>query len=129
MLAANGALNVDTGERTGRSPKDKYLEDTLDLLGNVTIHETEEGVESPFEINPLLVGTPIPIRCQGPSADPTCRLDQDASRALIAQALQRDDESGLRRKLEEKIDEKVPEEYRDTARDLLDILGRSLERD
>jgi len=27
-LAANGALNCDTGDRTGRSPNDKYLEDT-----------------------------------------------------------------------------------------------------
>ncbi|MBM4112658.1 MAG: phosphoenolpyruvate carboxykinase (ATP) [Phycisphaerae bacterium] len=28
VLAANGALACDTGERTGRSPNDKYLEDT-----------------------------------------------------------------------------------------------------
>ncbi len=27
-LAANGAVNVSTGDRTGRSPTDKYLEDT-----------------------------------------------------------------------------------------------------
>ncbi len=35
-LAANGAINVDTGDRTGRSPKDKFLEDSPD------IHDTIE---------------------------------------------------------------------------------------
>lgn len=35
MLAANGALNCDTGARTGRSPDDKYLEDTPDVHGNI----------------------------------------------------------------------------------------------
>src|SRR5688572_18606261 len=34
-LAANGALNVDTGERTGRSPKDKFLEDTPQIHASI----------------------------------------------------------------------------------------------
>ncbi|MBU3728863.1 MAG: phosphoenolpyruvate carboxykinase (ATP) [Phycisphaerales bacterium] len=35
VLAANGALACDTGERTGRSPNDKYLEDTPGIHGNI----------------------------------------------------------------------------------------------
>ena len=35
VLAANGALNVDTGDRTGRSPKDKFLEDTEAIHGSI----------------------------------------------------------------------------------------------
>ncbi len=34
-LAANGALAVDTGARTGRSPKDKFLEDTPGIHDNI----------------------------------------------------------------------------------------------
>jgi phosphoenolpyruvate carboxykinase (ATP) len=34
-LAANGALNVSTGDCTGRRPKDKYLEDTEAIHGNI----------------------------------------------------------------------------------------------
>jgi len=34
-LAANGALFCLTGDRTGRSPNDKYLEDTPEIHGNV----------------------------------------------------------------------------------------------
>ncbi|MCH8007137.1 MAG: phosphoenolpyruvate carboxykinase (ATP) [Planctomycetes bacterium] len=34
-LAASGALNVDTGDRTGRSPRDKFLEDTAGVHGEI----------------------------------------------------------------------------------------------
>ena len=34
-LASNGALVVSTGTRTGRSPKDKYLEDTEAIHGHI----------------------------------------------------------------------------------------------
>ncbi len=34
-LASNGAFVASTGDRTGRSPKDKYLEDTPDIHANV----------------------------------------------------------------------------------------------
>lgn len=104
-----------------------YLGDTIDMLAEVTVNEAPEA--SPFRINPLLEGTPIPIRCTGSPADPECRLDQDATQNLIARALRRDDESGLRAKLEDKIDEEVPEEYRETARSILDLLGRTFEQD
>ena len=104
-----------------------YQTDALDMLANVTINEAPEN--SPFRINPLLEGTPIPVRCTGPSADPKCRVDQDAAQKIVARALQSNDDSGLRRKLEDKIDEEVPEEYRETARGILDLLGRALEGD
>ncbi|MEM9621856.1 MAG: AsmA family protein [Pseudomonadota bacterium] len=102
-----------------------YLAESIDMLAHVTVHNTEN---SPFKINPILAGTAIPVRCRGDAADPDCKLDERASRNIIAKALQRDDESGLRAKLEQKIDEEVPEEYRETARNILELLGRSLER-
>ncbi len=102
-----------------------HVGDQLDLLGHVTISEALEN--TPFKINPLLEGTPIPVRCRGALEDPTCRVDEKASQNIVAKALQRGSDSGLRRKLEDKIDEKVPEEYREAARNLLDLLGRKLE--
>ena len=35
QLAANGALQCDTGERTGRSPDDKFLEDSPAIHNNI----------------------------------------------------------------------------------------------
>jgi len=104
-----------------------YLANNMDMLAYVTIHEAPEA--SPFDINPLLQDTPIPVRCRGPSDDPKCRVDEGAVQNIVARALQGGEESGLRRKLDQKIEEKVPEEYRDAARNLLDLLGRSLERE
>ena len=102
-----------------------WLTDEVDLLANVTFSEPREG--SPYRVNPLIQDTPLPMRCRGTAADMKCRLDSDATQRLIARALRQDDDSGLRRKLEEKIDEEVPEEYRDAARGLLDLLGRALD--
>jgi len=34
-FAVNGALDCDTGDRTGRSPNDKFLEDTPGIHGNI----------------------------------------------------------------------------------------------
>jgi len=45
VLAANGALNVDTGERTGRSPNDKYLEDSPAIHANIHWGKVNQPVE------------------------------------------------------------------------------------
>lgn len=102
-----------------------YTDDSLDMLANVVF--TEAPADSPYVVNPLLQDTPLPMRCQGTTGDLSCKLDGDATQKLIAKALQRDSDTGLRRKLENTIDEKVPEEYREAARGLLDFLGRALD--
>ena len=104
-----------------------YFSDDVDMLANVIVSKAPEA--SPIEINPLLEDTPIPVRCIGPSAGIKCKLDQDAAQKVIASALTGDGDSGLRRKLEKKIEEDVPEEYRETARGLLDILGKALNKE
>jgi hypothetical protein len=104
-----------------------YLADSVDLLAHVTVHEPPEG--GSIDINPLLIDTPIPMRCRGTPAEPKCRLDNDAAKDIVAQALQRGSTSGLREKLEEKIEEEVPEEYKETAKDILDLIGRALKGD
>ena len=101
-----------------------YLADNMNLLGHVIVAQADE--DSPFQVNSYLEDTPIPVLCTGPAADPDCRLDSRAAQKLIRRALTDDSDTGLRRKLEEKIEEEVPEEYRDAAKSLLDLLGRSL---
>ena len=104
-----------------------YLTDKVNMLAHVTFKEAPEG--SPYAVNALLQDTPLPVRCRGAASDVSCKLDSGATQDLIAGALRADSDTGLRRKLEEKIDEKVPEEYRETARGILDAIGRALDRD
>jgi len=44
QLAANGALQCDTGERSGRSPDDKFLEDTAGIHGNINWGKVNQPV-------------------------------------------------------------------------------------
>ena len=44
VLAVNGALNVDTGERTGRSPNDKFLEDTPGIHDSIGWGKTNQPI-------------------------------------------------------------------------------------
>ena len=80
-----------------------------------------------FDVDPLLFGLPIPVRCQGSVGNPTCRVDQQAAQRVVASALQNDEPTGLRGKLERKIEDEVPPEYQEAARSLLDIFSRSMQ--
>lgn len=102
-----------------------YSTNVVEMLAHVTLGQAPEG--SPYKVNPILQDTPLPFRCRGAANDVKCKLDKGATKQLVARALSGDDDTGLRRKLEQKIDDEVPEEYRETARSLLDILGRALE--
>jgi len=44
VLASNGALMCDTGERTGRSPNDKYLEDTPGIHDSIGWGKTNQPI-------------------------------------------------------------------------------------
>ncbi len=96
--------------------------DNLDLLAELTF-ENDPALPL-FDINPMLLNLPIPVRCRGTLADPTCRIDDRAAQRVVAAALTKSD-SPLRAKLEEKIEEKVPEKYQEAAKALLDLLGGS----
>lgn len=133
-LAGNGRIDgrklafdlvLDNVSITGNGDYD-YAADKVNVKGSVTVSEAPPG--SPFVVNDLLHGTPIPARCRGSMSDVQCRIDNDAAKQLLAGALKSDSDTGLRRKIEDKIDENVPEEYREAARNLLDLLGRSLDK-
>ena len=44
VLASNGALACDTGDRTGRSPNDKFLEDTAGIHGNIDWGKVNQAI-------------------------------------------------------------------------------------
>jgi len=80
-LASNGTLVVSTGERTGRSPKDKYLEDTPEvhgniLWGNVNQPVTPAGFDAALELARAHYAKQDPVFVYDAliGADPTHRL-------------------------------------------------------
>ena len=68
-----------------------------------------------------------PLR--GSVFESACEFDSKGAKKLLANALRQGDDSALRQQLETKINENVPEAYRETARGILDLLGRALEND
>lgn len=83
---------------------------------------------SGFDVNPLLLGLPIPVTCKGSLEAPKCGVTREGTKELVAAVLTSEQGSDLRQELDRKIDEEVPEEYRDAARGLLDMLGDSLKK-
>ncbi len=81
-----------------------------------------------FDLNPVLVGLPIPMKCTGTLETPQCGVTKEATQNFIAAVLTSEQGSEAREKIDQVIEEEVPEEYRETARGLLDLLGESLKR-
>jgi hypothetical protein len=79
-----------------------------------------------FDVNPVLVGLAIPLSCSGSLEEPACSVNPEATRNLVAAVLTAEQGSEIREKLDQKIEQEVPEEYREAARGLLDLLGKSL---
>lgn len=97
--------------------------DEMDMLAELQFATLAEG--QMFDVNPLLMDLPIPIRCRGPADAPTCALVADAAQRIVAKVLTSDEDSALRAKINEKIEAEVPEQYREAARGLLDLLSGS----
>ena len=102
------------------------LTDALDMKASFRF---EEDPELPgFDVNPVLVGLPIPLTCTGTLEAPKCSVTKDAARNLVAAALTSEEGSDIRKKIDQKIEEEVPEQYREAARGFLELLGESLKR-
>lgn len=97
------------------------ITEALDMAVGVTVQDTAEYRS--FEVDPLLMGLSLPIRCQGSVSEPRCKADEEGTKKLVAQVLSGKNPE-LKAKVDKAIDEKVPEEYRDAARSLLDMLGK-----
>lgn len=102
------------------------LADALDM--NVEFMFEEIAQAHGFDVNPVLVGLAIPLRCTGSLDSPKCGVTADATRKLVATVLTSEQGSEVREKIDQAIEEKVPEEYREAARGLLDLLGESLKQ-
>ena len=81
ILASNGALQCDTGERTGRSPDDKFLEDTAGIHGNIAWGKVNQPI-SPEHFEKLKAAALAHLASKGEAfrfdgyagADPAYRL-------------------------------------------------------
>ena len=100
--------------------------DVMDMHIDLTIQDNPDL--NTFQINSVLMGLAIPVRCKGPSASPTCRADQAGVQALITDALTAEAGSEASERLEDVIEEQVPEEYQDAARQLLQGFGDMLKQ-
>jgi len=102
------------------------LTDALDMDVEFLFEDNPDIVG--FDVNPVLLGLPIPLSCSGTLEEPKCGVKPEATRNLVAAVLTSEQGSEIREKIDRKIEEEVPEEYREAARGLLDLLGDSLKR-
>ena len=99
--------------------------DQLAASGTLTFAADVEPIA--FPVPPILQDLPLPFGCEGTTIQPQCRLDAEASKQLLVDALQGRGPGGLAEKIDELIERKVPEQYQRAARSLLEILGHSIE--
>jgi AsmA protein len=99
--------------------------EAFDMAMVVTVLEGTEYQS--FNIDPLLMGVELPIRCSGTFAAPSCKADEDGVKNLLAKALSGKSPE-LEKKLDKAVEEKVPEQYKETARSLLDMLKQGSQK-